>query len=118
MKALNRATGLTAENLALDYLIAKDYQLIARNFSTRFGEIDLVMQDRDITVFVEVKAKKDLSFGPPEDMFTKSKYHKVKNMATLFLNGKSISCRIDLIAIVLDNSNRLLSLHHYPNVIL
>jgi putative endonuclease len=116
MKFQNRATGQLAENLALHHLQAQNYQLLAQNYSTKFGEIDLIMTDGHILVFVEVKAKKGFLLGTPEEMFTKSKYEKVKRMATIYLNGRDVPCRIDMIAVVLDQNNHPLSLRHYPNV--
>lgn len=104
------------ENLALNFLLSKDYQLVSKNYSTRFGEIDLVMRDNDTIVFVEVKAKKTDDWGTPEEMFTQSKYRKVKRMATGYLHGKDIKCRIDMVAVDLFLSPP--SLRHYPNVIL
>ena len=116
MKYFNKKTGQMGENLALNFLLSKDYQLISKNYSTRFGEIDLIMRDKDITVFVEVKAKKSEDWGTPEEMFTRSKYRKVKNMAIIYLHGKDIKCRIDMVAI--DLFAEPPSLRHYQNVIL
>ncbi len=113
MKKLNKETGLAGEELALGYLLKKNYQLIARNFSTRFGEIDLVMSDKNTIVFVEVKTKKTHDWGTPEEMFTRGKYRRVRNMATVFLKGKEALCRIDMVAVDLADPPVL---RHYPNV--
>lgn len=118
MKLYNKVTGQLGEGIALNFLLSKDYELVLRNFSTRFGEIDIIMKDKNETVFVEVKTKKGPFFGTPEEMFTRSKYRKVKNMATVFLKGKDVPCRIDMVAIVLDPDNSVQRLNHYKNVIL
>lgn len=118
MKFQNRQTGIIGEGIAANYLQNLGYELLSRNFSTRFGEIDLVMKDKNILVFVEVKTKKGLGFGLPEEMFTRSKYHKVRNMATVYLKGKSVPCRIDMVAIVLDATDQPESIKHYTNVVL
>jgi len=117
MKFDNRNTGRIGEGLAEDFLRVKGYQNIMRNYSTRFGEIDLICMDKDQMVFVEVKAKKTLFFGTPEEMFTRGKYNKVKRMATVYLNGKEVNCRIDMVAIELNNDNTLKNLRHYKNVV-
>ncbi len=117
MKALNKQTGFIGEKLALDYLLSKNYEPLTKNYSTKFGEIDLVMRDGNITVFVEVKTKKGVNFGTPEDMFTHGKYERVKRMATVYLNGRDVPCRIDMVAVTLDSNDQLVSLKHYPNVL-
>ena len=58
MKYFNRETGQLAENLAADALIQKGYKILECNFSNKFGEIDIIAKDKEILVFVEVKAKK------------------------------------------------------------
>jgi putative endonuclease len=115
MKIFNRKTGEEGESKALQYLLNLGYELILRNYHTRFGEIDLVMRDKDVTVFVEVKAKKTTDWGTPEEMFTQSKYRKVKNMAVIYLHGKEVKCRIDMVAVDLFSDPP--ALRHYPNVI-
>lgn len=116
MKAFNRETGRLAENLAVQSLAKKGWAILEQNFSNRFGEIDIVAQDGETLVFVEVKAKKGLDFGTPEEMISPGKLRKIRNMATMYLNGASVPCRIDVVAIVLDSDNRMLSLKHYENV--
>ncbi len=116
MKYFNKKTGAEGERLALEYLLKKGFILITKNYSTRFGEIDLIMRDKDITVFVEVKAKKSEDWGTPEEMFTQSKYRKVKNMGIIYLHGKDTKCRIDMVAV--DLFVEPPSLRHYQNVIL
>ena len=73
MKIYNRRTGEMGESLALGYLLKLGYELIMRNFHTRYGEIDLIMRDKEVMVFVEVKAKKTHEWGTPEEMFTQGK---------------------------------------------
>ncbi len=116
MRGLNKNIGAVGEKIARNHLLSKNYELITTNFSTRFGEIDLIMKDKDIIVFVEVKTKKGLDFGQPEEMFTHGKYAKVKRMATLYLKGEDVPCRIDMVAVILGEDNQPLSIKHYENV--
>lgn len=88
------------------------------NYRTRFGEIDLIMKDKHLLVFVEVKTKRGVNFGKPEEMFTRGKYHKVKRMATVYLKGREVSCRIDMVAVELNDQGEVVTVRHYPNVIL
>ena len=116
MKTQNRNTGRLGEQIAEGFLFKKGFELIERNFSTRFGEIDLICRDKDILVFVEVKTKRSLDFGTPEEMFTQNKRRRVMNMGYVYTKGKEVKCRIDMIAILLDENNNLLSLKHYENL--
>ena len=118
MKLFNRKTGEVGESLALEYLLKKGFELVLRNFGTRFGEIDLIMRDKGVLVFVEVKTKKGLDFGSPEEMFTRNKYKKVKNMALVYLKGRETKSRIDMVAVILAASGTPVSIHYYPAVVL
>jgi putative endonuclease len=53
-------TGLSAENCAAAYLMAKGYRILARRFRTPHGEIDIVARRRQLLAFVEVKARRSL----------------------------------------------------------
>jgi len=116
MKKLNRATGRAGESLAALALEKKGYTILEQNFSNKFGEIDIIAKDGNTVVFVEVKTKVGEMFGSPEDMISRGKLQRIRNMATVYLNGRSALCRIDVIAIVLDEYNNVLRLTHYENV--
>lgn len=116
MKAQNRVTGQMAEGMAVEALKKKGLKILERNFSNRFGEIDIIAQDKNILVFVEVKAKKGIEFGLPEEMISRGKLRKIKNMALIYMKGKLMPCRIDVVAIVLSLDNDLVRLTHYENV--
>lgn len=110
------AVGQLAEKLAASSLIEKGYQILERNFRNRYGEIDIVAKDQNILVFVEVKAKTGLEFGLPEEMINRAKLNKVKNMATIYMKGATLPCRIDVVAVVLSPEGNLVRLTHYENV--
>jgi putative endonuclease len=116
MKTSNRETGMIGENIACDFLVKKGYKILSRNYSTKFGEIDIVAIQKGVTVFVEVKTKKGLEYGSPEEMFGKSKSRRVKNMAIIYLGGKETLCRIDMVAVLLDRYDQLARVTHYENV--
>lgn len=116
MKFKNRETGRRAEDLACKALIEKDYQILETNFSNKYGEIDIIAQDKDTLVFVEVKAKKGMDYGLPEEMINHGKLRKIKNMGLVYTKGESVLCRIDVIAVVLSPDDNLVRLTHYENV--
>ncbi len=116
MKVNNRETGRLAEELAGKALIEKGYLILESNFANRYGEIDIIAKDQETLVFVEVKAKKGADFGLPEEMISRHKLQKVKNMALVYMKGENLPCRIDVIAVVLSGDGELIRLTHYENV--
>jgi putative endonuclease len=58
---VNRRVGGRIERSVERYLLARGLRLVARNFDCRFGEIDLVMEDRGTLVFVEVRGRSSRS---------------------------------------------------------
>jgi putative endonuclease len=101
--AQRRAHGLQLEALAADYLIAQGLQLLQRNFHSRSGEIDLVMQDGGILVFVEVRYRNNTRFGNPTETVNFRKQQKLRRCAAFYLlsNGltHSIPARFDIVGI-------------------
>ena len=98
-----RSDGAEHEDLALNHLLAKGYKLVKRNFHFgRSGEIDLVMRDGDVYVFVEVKARRSHAFGPPEDAVTPAKRRQVRRVAEGFVHVMGLTefeGRFDVVAI-------------------
>ena len=118
MKQDNRNIGFLGEDLAAEALKNKGFKILERNFSNKFGEIDIISQDRAILVFVEVKTKKGTDFGLPEEMINAYKLQRIRKMAEVYMNGKNLPCRIDVVAILLSETNELLNLNHYESVYL
>ena len=118
MEKNNLKTGRIGEGLAAKYLKKKDYQIIDKNFRTRFGEIDLIVKKDNILVFVEVKARIG-EWGNPEWQITKKKISKVKKMAQVYLIKKRPDyedLRVDAVCLVLNIENQIAKVKHYKNV--
>lgn len=116
MKQLNKQTGRLGEDLATAELVRKGYEILERNFGNKFGEIDIIAKDGGTYVFTEVKTKTGSELGEPEEMVGRSKLAKIRHMATIYLDGVSQPCRIDVVAIVLTPSGEIVRLTHYQNV--
>ena len=84
-KQFNRIKGKEGEEMAAKWLIDHGYQLIDRNNSTKFGELDLIATKNDILIFVEVKFKQTEDFGTPEEMIGINKLNQVRRTAELYL---------------------------------
>ena len=116
-KTNNWKTGQIGENIAAKYLEGKGLKILTRNYRTRFGEIDIIAVEKGTYIFVEVKTKIGDQFGTPEEMINRSKIAKVLKMASVYLTKESLGnppCRLDAVAIVLDENLKVVSLHHYP----
>ena len=81
----SRETGILGESLALRYLVGKGYELVERNYRTRWGELDLILRGEDVLVFVEVKARRGRGFGDPLEAVTPGKQARVRLMAEAYL---------------------------------
>ncbi|MDO7634797.1 MAG: YraN family protein [Porticoccaceae bacterium] len=95
--------GNSAEQIALDYLLLQGLQLVARNYRTRRGEIDLIMRDGRCLVFVEVRFRKSSRYGSAEESITAAKCQRLQSAAEAYLQHfrltDSIGARFDAIAV-------------------
>jgi putative endonuclease len=96
-----RGTGAHWEGAALAYLLHNGLRLIERNFTCRFGEIDLIVRDRDALVFVEVRYRGDAAHGGGAVSVGSAKRAKLVRAATLYLQVHPelavAPCRFDVI---------------------
>ena len=102
--------GKKGDDIALNYLTEKGYELVARNYRfSRYGELDLVMKDGNYLVFIEVRTKKNKLYGSPLETIDYDKRRQIEKMAQLFLVKEKLSqdtfCRFDAIGIILSNNN-------------
>lgn len=99
-----RAIGNRYEALANTFLKRQGLTLIECNFTTKFGEIDLIMRDQHTVVFVEVKYRKDNHFGHAAEFVTRSKRQKLVKTALVWMSRQnrsphSTDFRFDVVAI-------------------
>lgn len=99
----SRRDGADHEELALAYLTGLGYSLVDRNFHLgRSGEIDLVMRDGPVLVFVEVKARRSHQYGMPEEAVTPAKRRQIHRLADGYVQQRGIveyEARFDVVAI-------------------
>ena len=92
-------TGARAEALAADYLMRHGLAILARNFRTRFGEIDLIARDGRTLVFVEVRMRSSHAHGGAAESITARKRARQVAAANGYLAsiGREPPCRFDAI---------------------
>jgi putative endonuclease len=95
-------TGIDAEALAERYLTARGLALIERNHRSRFGEIDLIMSDGDVVIFVEVRLRRSSAYGGAAASIDYRKQRKLATTARHWLGRfpREPACRFD--AVLLD----------------
>jgi|LZCG01.1.fsa_nt_gb putative endonuclease len=94
-------TGKRGEDIACQYLRQQGYEIIARNWRSRFGEIDIIARDGDSLVFVEVKTRTGSGFGGPEGALDERKRGRIIATAKAYLSGieSDLAIRFDLVAL-------------------
>ena len=81
----HRGKGLRYEDRARNFLERRGLTCVARNFRSRFGEIDLIMRDRQTLCFVEVKYRQSLGFGGAAHAITASQQKRIIQTALAYL---------------------------------
>ena len=112
--------GRTGERLAAEALMSKGYRILERNFRCRQGEIDLVAEDEQDIIFVEVKARRGVSFGLPEDALTMRKRRKLVEVASYYLDLHTCSdrsWRIDVVAVQFSSGGKLEEIRIYKHAV-
>lgn len=96
-----RKIGREKEMIATDFLIKEGYQVIERNFFSTKGEIDIIAKENEYLVFIEVKYRKNTTYGYPEESVNISKMKKIVSTAKYYMYKHNISydtpCRFDVI---------------------
>jgi putative endonuclease len=115
---LRQHLGRIGEDLALAHLERLGYALVARNYRTRYGELDLVVFDGTTLVFAEVKTRRANGGGRgPWEALHARKRRQVRRMAAAFLlestdRPHSPDLRFDAIGVVIDAYGKLVRLDH------
>ena len=94
--------GKEGERIAEQYLKRKGYKLVERNYRCSAGEVDLIVLDRRVIVFVEVKTRTGHGFGTPLEAVQPRKQRKMMQAAQFFLSQKKLhqrDARFDVVGI-------------------
>lgn len=105
--------GKEAETQALTFLRKKGYSVIAQNYSTKFGELDIVAQHKECLCFIEVRSRSSDEFGLPEESLTYKKKKHITLAAREFIKTKHLEepiCRFDMVCVRFDEHQRLISI--------
>jgi len=118
-RTYQQLVGQQGEQVAADYLTAKGYEILDRNYHSRFGEVDLVTEKNRCIVFVEVKTRTNDSYGLPEESVTPEKLAKIYDTALLWLQDHPDlpdDWRVDAIAVMMDKTMTPNDIQHFINI--
>lgn len=104
---MNVIIGRAGEKIAIDYLLKNNYQIIKKNFTCRWGEIDIIAKKGDILYFIEVKTRRSLKYGFPEESVNYFKLNSLKRAVNFFLKKNKIKAKMKLGVISINLNNRL-----------
>ena len=100
-----RSIGNIGEDIAVKWLVKnKNYNILDRNYSTGYGEIDIIAEDGKALVFIEVKFRNGTDFGYPYEAVNKNKQRRICKAALRYVqekyNNDDINMRFDVAEII------------------
>lgn len=103
--------GNYGEELAQKAYEADGFQLIARQFRCRAGEIDLIMSKSNLLVFVEVRTKSSRQFGTGDQSVTQRKQERIRKVSQYFIHkhtnyDPNTMIRFDVVSIFIDKKQK------------
>jgi len=116
MSYFKKQTGNFGEDLATGYLKKHRFKILARNFTTKIGEIDILARQKDVIVVIEVKTKSGSDFGEGFEMVNFYKQRKLLLLAkSLQSKYPNRTIRIDVISV--DTSCKPAEIKHFENAV-
>ena len=111
---LQHQRGHRGEAIAVEFLEQKGFAVVARNYRHRRNEIDLIVRRESMLVFVEVKLRKNTTFGHPETFVDQLQANRITEAADQYLHETDWegAVRFDIIAITLQPT---LTVEHFED---
>ncbi len=109
--------GARGEQLAVDFIIGLGYTILHRNYRRKFGEIDIIAQDRSTLVFGEVKTRSSDTFGSPAAAVTYRKQKQISTVAQDYLANNKLfdhAARFDVFSVVIGSGTDV-QIEHIQN---
>lgn len=105
----NKKLGSFGEMLVITYLESMNYEILDKNFNTKFGEIDIIAKEKDEYVFIEVKTRSTKKFGMPREAVEKRKVNHIEKASKVYIYLNKLEnkyIRYDVIEVYFINKNR------------
>ncbi len=116
-KTQKKEVGDFGENFSQSYLIKNGYEIIERNYRTKFGEIDIIAKKDNIVHFIEVKTRNSHTKSAPRFAVNNEKQKKITNTACIYLKKIKPTPHIsfDVIEVITDNEKDVTHINHIKN---
>src|SRR3989344_5174110 len=113
--------GYFAQDLAVQWLKERNYEILDQNFRRPWGEVDVICQKDDVIVFIEVKAnKREYPGFEPELRVNHDKIERIIRTARTYLAYKKLpdnqEWRIDVLSVTLVKEREIAKIRHYKNI--
>lgn len=108
------------EAAALSYLREQGFTIIARDWRNKLGQIDIVAEDGDTLVLVEVKTRRGVGFGLPEEAVDARKRQKLRVLIEAYratTKRQKQPYRIDVVGLILDRDLKVTRCEHIRNAV-
>lgn len=126
---ISNKIGLLGENIALKFLLSKDFHLLEKNYLTKYGEVDIICEKDRLIHFIEVKSVSCENLDAflslkykPEEKVTFSKIKKMHKVVEIFLSEKDYQrvspIQIDVLSVYIDQKSKKAKVVPFWNVIL
>ncbi len=115
MNVLNKDIGSYGENLACEYLLDIKHKILARNFRSKLGEIDIITFFNNMIIFTEVKSRYTNSYGSPMESVTYYKQKQIIKLSSYYIlinKFNDYNIRYDVIEIFFNKSNQNFTINH------
>ena len=120
-RTARQGLGAAGERLARRYLEQRGFQFVVANWRRAHGELDLVMRDGDVLVFIEVETRRGERFGAAEEAVTPAQAGRLLVAAQSFLAERhdldDLFWRVDLVAVTLSPSGAVSRLTHVVDAV-
>lgn len=116
--AQHNELGIKGEQLAIDYLIKKGYQILERNWRYLKAEVDIIARKENILIAIEVKTRSSAYFGNPQDFITKKKIQLLVLAMNAYVDMKHLDDEIRFDVIAMLKSNGQFKIEHIEDAFL
>ena len=113
-----KTIGDKGEEFAVKHLKKQGYKIVVRNYRKRYGEIDIIAENKEYIVFVEVKTRHENSMTQPVDAVDMRKRMRLIKTASAFLSENETEkfCRFDVCEVYVKSENlKLISINYIEN---
>lgn len=120
MRPLKDRVGHAGEAAALAFVRDKGMEVLARDWRSPLGQIDIVAEDGETLVLIEVKARRGTGFGLPEEAVDGRKRQKLRALAEMYraaTKRQKQPVRIDVLGLILDDKLQVTRTEHIENAV-